>query len=201
MTEEQWLSDDGWQPLRAAETSASVRKLRLITAAIVRRLQSFPEYQDAKPCDDLYETLADGPGRCREAQDSLQRRPGDWRLTHALLPDDTVGLAKELRRLVAFAPACLHQHAIGLLHDVISNPFRSMTLDRRCLTPPVAALAEAGYEHRELPSGHLELARLAVLSDALEEAGCTDAELLAHLRSPGPHVRGCWALDLILGKS
>jgi len=39
-----------------------------------------------------------------------------------------------------------------------------------------------------------------ILADALEDAGCADAELLGHLRSPGPHVRGCWALDLILGK-
>ena len=42
--------------------------------------------------------------------------------------------------------------------------------------------------------------RLAVLFDALEEAGCDDAEILNHLRSPGPHVRGCWAVDLLLGK-
>jgi hypothetical protein len=42
--------------------------------------------------------------------------------------------------------------------------------------------------------------RLPHLADALEHAGCTDAELLGHLRSPGPHVRGCWAVDLVLGK-
>lgn len=48
--------------------------------------------------------------------------------------------------------------------------------------------------------GTLDPARLAVLSDAIEEAGGTDTDILAHLRSPGPHVRGCWALDLILGK-
>jgi hypothetical protein len=42
--------------------------------------------------------------------------------------------------------------------------------------------------------------RMPVLADALEDAGCTDAELLAHLRSPGPHVRGCWAIDLLLGR-
>jgi hypothetical protein len=42
------------------------------------------------------------------------------------------------------------------------------------------------------------VARLVVLADALEEAGCQDWEFLAHLRGPGPHVRGCWALDLIL---
>jgi len=41
---------------------------------------------------------------------------------------------------------------------------------------------------------------LPVLADALEEAGCTDADLLGHLRGPGPHVRGCWVLDLLLGK-
>jgi hypothetical protein len=42
--------------------------------------------------------------------------------------------------------------------------------------------------------------RLPVLADALEEAGCTNAEILAHCREPGPHVRGCWALDLLLEK-
>jgi hypothetical protein len=42
-------------------------------------------------------------------------------------------------------------------------------------------------------------ADLPILADALEDAGCTDRELFDHLRGPGPHVRGCWALDLILG--
>jgi hypothetical protein len=41
---------------------------------------------------------------------------------------------------------------------------------------------------------------LGVLSDALEEAGCDKEDILNHLRGPGPHVRGCWALDLLLGK-
>jgi hypothetical protein len=44
------------------------------------------------------------------------------------------------------------------------------------------------------------LERLPVLADALEDAGCDDRALLGHLRGPGPHVGGCWALDLILGK-
>ena len=42
--------------------------------------------------------------------------------------------------------------------------------------------------------------RLPILADALEEAGCTDAAILGHLRGPGPHVRGCWVIDLLLGK-
>jgi hypothetical protein len=61
-------------------------------------------------------------------------------------------------------------------------------------------LAQAAYEERQLPSGHLDSARLAILSDALEEAGCADAGILSHLRSTKAHVRGCWALDLVLKK-
>jgi hypothetical protein len=64
----------------------------------------------------------------------------------------------------------------------------------------VRHLAQAAYEERSLPSGELDTARLAVLADALEEAGCADAAILSHLRGPGPHVRGCWAVDLLLGK-
>jgi hypothetical protein len=45
----------------------------------------------------------------------------------------------------------------------------------------------------------LDTVCLAVLADALEEAGCDNADLPVHLRGPGPHVRGCWALDLLLG--
>jgi len=43
--------------------------------------------------------------------------------------------------------------------------------------------------------------RMPELADALEAAGCTDADVLAHCRRPGPHVRGCWVVDLILGKA
>jgi hypothetical protein len=64
----------------------------------------------------------------------------------------------------------------------------------------VPRLARAAYEERQLPSGHLDPGHLAVLADAVEEAGCTDAELVGHLRSPGPHVRGCWAVDLVLSR-
>jgi hypothetical protein len=65
----------------------------------------------------------------------------------------------------------------------------------------VLRLATVSYEHRSLPSGHLDNARLGVLADALEEAGCDNADLLGHLRGPGPHVRGCFAVDLLLGRS
>jgi len=92
-----------------------------------------------------------------------------------------------------------------IIRDIFGNPFRP----RRPLDPAllnwnngtIANLAQAAYEERILPAGKLDFARLAVLADALEEAGCTDGELLGHLRSPGPHVRGCFALDAVLGRS
>jgi hypothetical protein len=91
-----------------------------------------------------------------------------------------------------------------LLRDVFSNPFRPVACDPSWLRwrgSTVVRLAQAAYEDRALPTGTLEPARLAVLADALEEAGCADAELLGHLRSPGPHLCGCWAVDLLLGRS
>jgi hypothetical protein len=54
-------------------------------------------------------------------------------------------------------------------------------------------LAEAIYEDGEW-------GLMPILADALEEAGCGDEELLAHARSGGEHVRGCWVVDLVLGK-
>jgi hypothetical protein len=65
----------------------------------------------------------------------------------------------------------------------------------------VRKLAQAAYDERSLPGGTLDGNRLAVLADALEEAGCCDADLLGHLRGPGPHTRGCWPLDLILAST
>jgi hypothetical protein len=80
----------------------------------------------------------------------------------------------------------------------------SVTLPARigphCVTPDVLSLAQAAYEERILPGGYLDRDRLLVMADALEDAGCDDAALLGHLRGGGVHVRGCWVVDLLLGK-
>jgi hypothetical protein len=89
---------------------------------------------------------------------------------------------------------------VALLCGVCGHPFRPMAVRVGTLAPEVIGLAQAAYEDRLVPSGNLDATRLAVLADAVEESGCADAGLLGHLRGPGPHVRGCWALDLLLGK-
>jgi hypothetical protein len=81
------------------------------------------------------------------------------------------------------------------LRDIFGPlPFRVVPLDpipRAVSEGRAGCLAQAIYDERAFY-------RLPLLADALEDAGCTDAELLGHLRSPGPHVRGCWAADLVL---
>jgi hypothetical protein len=64
----------------------------------------------------------------------------------------------------------------------------------------IAKLGRAIYEGRALPDGALDTCWLSVLGDALEEAGCTNQDILGHLRGTSPHVLGCWAVDLILAK-
>lgn len=87
-----------------------------------------------------------------------------------------------------------------LLRHIVGNPFVPASIASPCLTPTVVSLASAAYQERHWRSGEIDCDRLGVLSDALEEASCDDAALLDHLRGPGPHVRGCWALDLLLGR-
>jgi hypothetical protein len=81
----------------------------------------------------------------------------------------------------------------ALVRDIFGNPFRPAAVSPRCLSEPVISLARAIHTDRAFD-------RLPILADALEEAGCTDAEILNHCRGPGPHVRGCWVVDLVLGK-
>jgi hypothetical protein len=86
----------------------------------------------------------------------------------------------------------------ALLRCIFGNPFRPAP----SLAPAVLAwnggtvpkLAAAIYEERAFD-------RLPILADALEDAGCTDADILGHCRGGGEHVRDCWVVDLVLGKA
>lgn len=82
---------------------------------------------------------------------------------------------------------------IPLLRDIFGNPFRPVTVDPRWQTETVVALAAGIYAERAFD-------RMPILADALEEAGCDHADILTHCRGDGPHVRGCWVVDLLLGK-
>ena len=80
-----------------------------------------------------------------------------------------------------------------ILRDIFGNPFRPVALTGNWQTPETKRIAQQIYDDRAFD-------RLPQLADAIEAAGCTDADILSHCRAPGPHVRGCWAVDLILGR-
>jgi hypothetical protein len=85
------------------------------------------------------------------------------------------------------------QHLASLLRDIFGNPFRPVALDPRWLTSTVLNLSHAIYDERTFD-------KMPILADALMDAGCDSEEMLAHCRGPGPHVRSCWVVDLLLGK-
>jgi hypothetical protein len=80
-----------------------------------------------------------------------------------------------------------------LVRDIYGNPFRPPTCDPRWRTADAVGLAAAAYDDRAFD-------RLPLLGDALMDAGCDSADIVAHCRSNGPHVRGCWVVDLVLDK-
>lgn len=81
----------------------------------------------------------------------------------------------------------------NLVRDIFGNPFRPVTLDSRWLSSTVLDLARTIYDERLFD-------RMPILADALMDAGCDNKEILNHCRENGPHVRGCWVVDLLLGK-
>jgi hypothetical protein len=85
---------------------------------------------------------------------------------------------------------------IGILRDIFGSTFRSITIEPSCLAwknGAVPELAQAIYDQRAFE-------RMPLLAEALRDAGCTNADILDHCRSSGEHVRGCWVVDLLLGK-
>jgi hypothetical protein len=218
MTEAEWLAcTDPWTMLVFLQPKASERKLRLFACACCRTAWQRLKDKRSKEAIEVAERYADGLedklslGAARrhaiEAANVLRAVPGLRRHRKTKL------LALAAGRAVSDGWDTLawggieagEQHASWIVRDIFGDSFR--------LAPPVppAVLAWNGdtvrriaqviYEEPRMPEGTLDNARLAILADALLVAGCDNEELIQHCRSEGPHVRGCWALDLILGKS
>jgi hypothetical protein len=81
----------------------------------------------------------------------------------------------------------------ALVREFVGNPFRPVTFSPDWRTATAVALAAQMYESRDFSA-------MPILADALQDAGCDSADVLDHCRGPGAHVRGCWVVDLMLGK-
>jgi hypothetical protein len=226
MDEAEWLACVGPEPLLLflAEAGASDRKRRLFGCACVRGVWGELADERLRQATEVAERFADGLATARQLESArkkaarLHKGVGDIIADHGAMavtalcertagwfvPAESMGaVAAEARFDERTSWGAAHEEekraqAVAL-RDVFGNPFRPVTVPGAWLTPAVVALAEAAYEERLLPSGELDTQRLAILADALEEAGAAGA-LLEHLRSSGPHVRGCFAVDLVLAR-
>ncbi|MFO0824399.1 MAG: hypothetical protein U0792_15005 [Gemmataceae bacterium] len=83
---------------------------------------------------------------------------------------------------------------VNIIRDIFGNPFRPVAFDAEWRTSTAVALAQQMYESRDFST-------MPILADALQDAGCVNEDILNHCRGDGPHVRGCWVVDMLLGKS
>jgi hypothetical protein len=91
------------------------------------------------------------------------------------------------------ATAGLLQNAIERLRDVVGNPFCPVAFAPEWRTDTALSLAKQMYKSRDFSA-------MPILADALQDAGCDSDDILSHCRGEGAHVRGCWVVDLVLGK-
>jgi hypothetical protein len=217
MTEAEWLScGDPEQMLEFLCGKVSDRKVRLFLIACARSVWDKLARPDLRRAVEVAEQFADG-----EASDEELREQKDAMYGFATGPPDPEASAwfsgpseKMSAHRLALAATFGHgglssitrtsayrmgQYLTGsvqpaLLRDVFGAlPFRPVAVDPLWRTVDVLGLARGIYEDRAFD-------RLPLLADALMDAGCAEEQLLAHCRSEGPHVRGCWAVDLVLGK-
>jgi hypothetical protein len=138
---------------------------------------------------------------------SMYRHMGreDFEAVEKLIRVVTDFCAAQAASMVVEVPTVVQRVILcDLLREIFDNPFRPVTISptyRSWNDATVVRLAQATYDNRILPAGTLDNARLAVLADALEEAGCSDEHILTHLRSGGEHYRGCFVVDALLGKN
>jgi hypothetical protein len=192
----------------------SSRKARLFAVACCRRIWHLLEDERSRHAVLTSERYADGRVRRKELAESRKqalafvddsvRTSATFAAASAARPVVAAAWVAQLARYpvpgggrVPGGPDAERTAQAVILRDVIGNLFRPapavtatlLSWNEGC----IANLAQGLYEERRFED-------LPVLADALEEAGCGDAYILGHLRGPGPHVRGCWAIDLLLNK-
>ena len=201
------------------EGGSSARKELLFGLACLRRVEDVLDEPRCRRCLDLIERRADGlviaaeVEEARKAAAQARRERGEdgaeWSMASSALDNLARGGVFDACRFAAAAYAekrCSAEQPwaglqkkekarqCDLLRDVFGDPLQPGRVAMAWRTPDVLALAQVVYDERAFD-------RLPILADALEEAGCDDASVLRHCRDGGKHVKGCWVVDLVLGKS
>jgi hypothetical protein len=206
LTEADWLSARAPGRLLDRLRDASKRKLRLLACACARQVWDRLEDVRSREAVLAAEGYADGllgrKGLIKFRDEAFHVGVGtrgraylawvvSW--TESIEPDFLDWTVAQ-RATQAAPGAGVKQTAVcALIREVFGNPYRPPVIPAGWLQwngGTVAALGRTIYDERSFT-------HLPVLADALEEAGCDDADLLAHCRRPDGHVRGCWALDAV----
>jgi hypothetical protein len=216
MTEQEWLTcTDPTPMLEFLRGKASERKLRLLVVGCVCQAWSdckTSETQEAWKAIEVAERYSDelaSDKQLQAAHQSVLAAP-EWDdlAIHFLYAYASSATAAKIDK--AFAVATKSDYAARttphaspiidadriqrcrLIREIVANPFRPV-IASCCLTATVIAIAQTIYDNRAFD-------RMPELANALYDAGCDNDEILSHCRGPEPHVRGCWALDMMLGK-
>jgi hypothetical protein len=214
MTEAEWLafrSDPGGLLIFDAHRNAD-RKLRLFACACVCHIRDRIQDERCRHAIEVGERLADGEAHEQERIATLQGVNAAWAdAAPATLSAEEHAIVAARYTLansafVGFAAANRAASSLGegksaeqawqsaLFRDIFGNPFRPVALDPSWRTEAVVALAEGIYAERAFE-------RMPVLADALEDAGCSHDDIVSHCRGDGPHVKGCWVVDLLTGRT
>ncbi|AMV24987.1 hypothetical protein VT84_11350 [Gemmata sp. SH-PL17] len=230
MTEAEWLAcEEPARMLPRVQQRASNRKLRLFAVACCRLFWDEFPIEVTRSAIEINERLADGRATEAELRaarnaahreawlaeyytrrephgtDSTERRAyyrerlgnaTDGALMRMYLVAFMAGNDQRLRSddmpLLRTEPT-LVRLGPALFRDIFGNPFRPVIFSPSWRTSTAVSLAAQMYESREFSA-------MPILGDALQDAGCDSTDVLDHCRGTGPHVRGCWVVDFVLGK-
>jgi hypothetical protein len=226
MTEAEWQACvDAEQMVAALPAATPPRRLHLLCAACCARvapllvdarsrgaLETLVRYADGAATDDdlrgasesalgAFDDLCDAAGDRYHQDPAATAAWAVWTAAtsewDSLAGGDTLaGIAQGvLAQSAAAATDSADEGAAqaGLIRDICGSPFHPVTVDPEWFTPTVVSLARQMYDTRDF-------SQMPILADALQDAGCDNADVLDHCRGDGPHVRGCWVVDRVLGK-
>jgi hypothetical protein len=218
-----WISNRLLDGLRGTQQKRQLRSLerkqRLFGVACCRRIWPLLPNEELRGCVEVAERFADERATGEEFQAALEKAAALWVETHGLNPAVTACRQVCLGEVhghdirIDTIYALLGKQRAGhfqvgdkgiveaeeaeqrqLIRDIFGNPFRALTFSPAWRTDTTVLLAKELYESRDFSA-------MPILADALQEAGCDTDDILDHCRDPeATHVRGCWVVDLVLGK-
>ena len=217
MTEAEWLASDNVAEMLRMLRGAGDRKLRLFACACCRQIWRYIPDGAPQNAVEVSERFAEGDATLRELQAAQRKARAiaselafeaqvSMKLSKYAAKDAAEAAAESAqKRLSVVATASKARDTITatldppkdqivLVRDVFGNPFRPAALDPAWLTSTAIAIARQMYESRDFGA-------MPILADALQDAGCDNDDVLNHCRDAKQvHIRGCWVVDLVLGK-